>query len=820
MKHTYKVSGMSCAGCKASVEGALKSSSKITTAVADLDMGEVEVEMTTHLSEQDLQQLLDGQGLHYTIGSDAMQSPKHVHNGKGSGVWYCPMHCEGAKTYDQAGDCPVCGMDLVEQPRTSSAQFTCPMHPEVVESEPGSCHVCGMELVPLTPTDEDQTYRRLLKKFRIAVAFTAPVFIISMGDMFPGRPFQQLASAEVWNWVQFALTVPVVFYACWMFFKRAWASVVTRNLNMFTLIGLGAGVAFLYSILALISPGIFPDQFKSASGTMHVYFEATSVILTFVLLGQLLEARAHTRTSAALKALMNLAPTQAVRVRDENDEVIAIDNIQVGDLLRVRPGEKVPVDGIVTEGASHVDESMISGEPLPVEKDEHDNVVAGTINGNGSFLMRADKIGSDTMLAQIIQMVSEASRSRAPIQRLADTISGYFVPTVVVIALSTFIVWSVWGPEPAYVYGLVNAVSVLIIACPCALGLATPMSVMVGVGKGAEAGVLIRDAEALEIMAKVDVLVIDKTGTITEGKPSVSQVSAIAVAEDELLKMAASVNTASEHPLGESIRNFARDRAIRLSDVTDFETLPGRGVSGRVEGNMVHIGNKAMLDELSISAPDGIHDEVMRVQEQGMTVSFVTRDQELLGWIGVADKVKPTSVQALTDLKRQGIRIVMLTGDNHNTAHAIAKEAGIEEVVAECLPADKQIEVKKLQQSDARVAMAGDGINDAPALAQSDLGIAMGTGTDVAMASAQITLVNGDLTGIVKARSLSNKVMQNIRQNLFFAFGYNTLGIPVAAGILFPFFGLLLSPMIAAAAMSFSSVSVIGNALRLRSLDL
>ena len=700
--------------------------------------------------------------------------------------------------------------------------YTCPMHPEVIKEEPGSCPICGMDLVPMEPTDSEdkKVYNDLLKKMKVATAFTIPVFAIATIEMMSNNPLEKIMGISYWNWVQLILTLPVVFYACWMFFVRAWKSIVTWNLNMFTLIGIGTGVAFLFSLVGMFFPDIFPNEFKTESGTVLLYFEATTVILTLVLLGQLLEARAHSQTSGAIKELLKLAPTEATLVIEGGDKVISIHDIKKGDLLRVKPGDKIPVDGKITDGESTIDESMISGEPIPVDKKIDDSVIAGTINGNKSFVMIAEKVGSETLLSQIVKMVNDASRSKAPIQKLADSIAKYFVPIVVVVSVLTFFVWAKFGPEPALVYGFINAIAVLIIACPCALGLATPMSVMVGVGKGALSGVLIKNAEALENMNKVNVLITDKTGTITEGKPSVEKVFSLQNDENGLLQNIASLNQYSEHPLAQAVGNFAKAKNISLIEVNDFEAIAGKGVIGTVTNKKVALGNKKLMEQVNATVSDELENKIVAEQKLGKTVSYISIDGVALGFVTITDKIKETSKEAIKELMRQGVEVIMITGDNENTAKAVAAELDLSSFIAGALPEDKLNEIKRLQSLGKIVAMAGDGINDAPALAQSDIGIAMGTGTDVAIESAKITLVKGDLQGIVKAKKLSHAVMSNIKQNLFFAFFYNVLGVPIAAGVLYPFFGILLSPMIAALAMSFSSVSVIINALRLRRLKL
>lgn len=754
--------------------------------------------------------------------------PHHRHTstpaGTNTGQYHCPMNCEGVKVYDKPGSCPVCGMNMEKVSSISviKAQYTCPMHPEIVKDAPGSCPICGMDLVPMQPDDEDnKTYKDLLKKIKIAVLFTLPILIIAMSDLLPNNPFLKLIAQHEWNWVQFALSLPVVFYATGMFFQRAWTSIVTWNLNMFTLIGIGTGVAFAFSVVAMLFPGYFPSAFKTESGTVYVYFEATTVILTLVLLGQLLEARAHSRTSGAIKELLKLAPFDATLIINGGEKVISIDEIKQGDLLRVKPGEKIPVDGRITEGQASIDEAMITGEPIPVDKVVGDNVTSGTINSTSSFVMEAERVGSETLLSQIIKMVNDASRSKATIQKLVDKISKYFVPIVIGVSIITFIIWAVFGPQPVYVFALTNAIAVLIIACPCALGLATPMSIMVGVGSGAQKGVLIKNAEALEKMDKVDTLIIDKTGTITEGKPSVEKIHAIdGINTDELLQRIVSLNKYSEHPLAEAIVKYGKERKMSFSDVHDFKAVAGKGVVGTVNGKKVALGNKKLMEETKSSISDTLSVKVSEEQKAGKTVSYISVDGNPVGYITITDKIKETSKAAIQKLLDNNIAVMMLTGDNANTAKAVADELNLTAFKADALPEDKLNEIKRLQAEGRIVAMAGDGINDAPSLAQADVGIAMGTGTDVAIESAEITLVKGDLHGIVKAKHLSNAVMKNIRQNLFFAFIYNVLGVPVAAGLLYPYFGLLLSPMIAAAAMSVSSVSVIANSLRLKNIKL
>ena len=829
MKHTYHIHGMTCNGCRGHVEETLSKVGGISRVSVSLEKAEAVIEMESHIPLAKFQEALNNDGGSYSIHNlgDHHHKNKKVEKPKGLGTdtFYCPMHCEGDKIYDKAGDCPICGMDLVEERTVASAstQFTCPMHPEIIKDDPGACPICGMDLVPMEAdtSEEDKTYKRLLNKFWIAVAFTVPIFLIAMSEMLTNNPLYTLLDQKYWNWIQFALSLPVVFYATWMFFKRAWTSLRTWNLNMFTLIGIGSGIAWVFSVFAMLFPDVFPQDFKTADGNVFVYFEATTVILSLVLLGQVLEARAHSQTSGAIKELLKLVPSTATLVEDGEDKVIAIDKIQEGHLLRVKPGEKIPVDGSIVEGHSSIDESMITGEPIPVDKTATDQVSSGTINGTKSFVMKAEKVGSETLLSQIIQMVNTASRSKAPIQKLADRISKYFVPIVFFISVLTFIAWSIFGPEPAYVFAFVNAIAVLIIACPCALGLATPMSVMVGVGRGAQSGVLIKNAEALEKMNKVDTLIVDKTGTITEGKPSVEKVIATdSTDETALVQYITSLNQYSEHPLAEAIVNYGKSKNVSISKVDDFEAIAGKGVVGTVESIRIALGNAKLLEQLSISISEDLMSKVVSEQERGKTVSYITVDGKAAGYVTIFDAIKKTSQNAIHVLQKNGVEVIMLTGDNKNTAKAVAEQLNLKHYKAECLPEDKLKEIKLLQEQGKVVAMAGDGINDAPALAQSDVGIAMGTGTDVAIESAAITLVKGDLQGIVKAKKLSHGVVKNIRQNLFFAFVYNILGVPVAAGVLYPVFGLLLSPMIAALAMSFSSVSVITNALRLKNINI
>jgi Cu+-exporting ATPase len=735
----------------------------------------------------------------------------------------CPMHPEVEQ--QGPGDCPKCGMALEPQHAagpTTRTRYTCPMHPEIVQDGPGSCPKCGMALEPMTVTDEgeeDPELRSMTLRLWVCAVLSVPVVILAMGG-YVGIPVHEWIPATAGKWIELALGTPVVLWGGWPFFVRGWRSVATWNLNMFTLIGLGTGVAWVYSLVATLSPDIFPAAFRE-NGVVPVYFEAAAVIVTLVLLGQVLELRARRSTSGAIKALLGLAAKTARVVREDGtEEDVPLEQVRIGDRIRIRPGEKIPVDGKVVDGGSSIDESMITGEPIPVEKHAGDRVIGATINQTGGLLMEAEKVGSDTMLAQIVQMVSEAQRSRAPIQKLADLVAGYFVPVVVGIAILTFAVWSIWGPAPAMAYALVNAVAVLIIACPCALGLATPMSIMVGVGRGAQAGVLIRDAESLEVMETIDTLVVDKTGTLTEGRPRLVTVKPVeGVPEADLLKVAASLERGSEHPLAAAIVKGAEERGASLPEAKEFESVTGKGVRGRVDGRTVALGNRRMMENESID-PGPLAQRAEQLRGEGQTVMFVAVDGKAAGLLGVADPIKASTPEAVDLLHREGIEIIMLTGDSRTTAGAVARKLRIDRVEAEVLPEQKNEVIRKLQGEGRKVAMAGDGINDAPALAQAHVGIAMGTGTDVAMQSAGVTLIKGDLRAIAKARRLSRGTMRNIRQNLFFAFVYNSVGVPVAAGILYPFFGVLLSPIIAAAAMSLSSVSVVGNALRLRGVRL
>ena len=736
--------------------------------------------------------------------------------------YYCPMHCEGDKTYDHPGECPVCGMHLKKEETfaTTGVIYSCPMHPEVRQNKPGTCSKCGMNLVPEKgeeTSDEEAAYKRMVNRFRIALALSIPVFIIAMSDFFSFLHLDAIASKRTWGWIELILATPVVLYSGGDFFKRGWSSVRRRSPNMWTLISIGVGAAYLFSVFGLVFQRVFPLQFRDAQGNVHLYFEAVSVILTLVLMGQVLELRAHNKTSSAIRALLGLVPPVARIIRNGNEEEIPLEEVKEGNLLRVKPGEKIPVDGIIVEGTAIIDESMITGEPVPVDKSDNDKVTGGTINGNTSFVMRAEKVGSETLLSQIIEMVNEASRSRAPIQKLADVVAKYFVQIVIGVALLTFAAWSLWGPDPAFIFAFVNAVSVLIIACPCALGLATPMSIMVGTGRGAQAGVLVKDASAIEEMNKVNTLIIDKTGTITEGKPALKSFTSFGkLSDDEILSLAASVDIYSEHPVAEAIVRGVKEKGIKLQKIEHFESVTGKGVTGFYNGKQIGLGNKNLMDDFKAGLNEEQEKIVREWQLQGQTVMYLMVGEKTEGIISVADIIKPTSANAISTLQKSGIKIYMLTGDNEFTARTVANELALDGYQADCLPEDKFKKVKELQENGKIVAMAGDGINDAPALELADVGIAMGTGTDIAMQSAEITLVKGDLNGIVRARDLSHKVMRNIKQNLFFAFVYNSIGVPVAAGVLYPVFGLLLSPVIAAAAMSFSSVSVISNALRLR----
>jgi P-type Cu+ transporter len=764
---------------------------------------------------------------HHNHGDDTCQH-KRSHGDHSSaaaalgGKYTCPMHPEIVS--DMPGDCPKCGMALepiaAALPKTI---YTCPMHPEIEQDHAGDCPICGMRLEPKTVGAEDSAehaeIRSLSRKFWIGLAFTVPVLFLAMGHLIPGLHIEKWMPRSVSKWVEFVLATPVVLWAGGMFFSKAWRSLVNRSLNMFTLIATGVGAAYFYSAVAVLAPGVFPESFRE-SGEVGLYFEAAAVITVLVLLGQLLEAKARSQTSQAIRALLGLAAKTAHRIRDDQEEEVPVDQIEKGDLLRVRPGEKIPIDGVIIEGRSNIDESMITGEPMPVGKGAGKSVIGATVNQTGTFIMRAEKIGSETLLAQIVHMVAEAQRSRAPIQKLADIVASYFVPAVVLVAIITFGVWGLFGPEPAMAYALLNAVAVLIIACPCALGLATPMSIMVGTGRGALAGVLIKNAEALEVLEKIDTLVVDKTGTLTEGKPQLTAVLALAGQnKDDILRIAATLERGSEHPLAAAIVSGAEKKGLKLGEAGEFQSITGKGVVGVVDGKRVALGNRLLVEDLGTSVGE-LSNRAEELRRDGQTVMHVAINGSVVGLIGVADPIKTSTPEAIHMLHDDRVRIVMLTGDNRTTAEAVSKKLGIDEIQAEVLPEQKGEIVKRLQSEGRTVAMAGDGVNDAPALAQAHVGIAMGTGTDVAMESAGVTLVKGDLRGIAKARRLSRGTMRNIRQNLFFAFIYNVLGIPIAAGVLYPFFGMLLSPVIASLAMTFSSVSVIGNALRLNRLEL
>lgn len=735
-------------------------------------------------------------------------------------IYTCPMHPEICQ--EKPGSCPKCGMALESISVTGvKTKWTCPMHPEIIQDYPGSCPICGMTLEPKTISIEEENPELIdmTRRFKLAIILTIPLVIIAMHSHIPFISLEDLIPSKIMKWIEFILATPIILWAGLPFFIRFWQSIISGNLNMFTLIGLGVGVAYIYSIVALLFSGIFPASFKK-EGEVGVYFEAAAVIVTLVLLGQVLELKARSKTGAAIKMLLGLAPKTARRIRDGTEEDIPLEHVKIGDLLRVRPGEKIPVDGIVIDGISSVDESMVTGEPIPVEKQKGDRVIGATVNGTGTLIIKAEKVGADMLLSQIVRMVAKAQKSRAPIQKLADIVAAYFVQIVVGVAVITFIIWAWFGPEPRMAHALINAVAVLIIACPCALGLATPMSIMVAMGKSALAGVLFKNAEAIEVMNKIDTLIVDKTGTLTVGKPRLVEiVSFQGFDEDKILYFSASLERGSEHPLAEAIVRAAEKRGIKLNEVKDFKSITGKGVMGKIDGHEVALGNKKLLDDMGID-PVEVLIKADEMRADGQTVMFVTLDGKIIGLLGVADPIKESTPEAIDALHKEGIHIVMLTGDNRITAEAVAKKLNIDEVIAEVLPNQKSEVVKRIQNEGRIVAMAGDGINDAPALAQAHVGIAMGTGTDVAMESADITLIKGDLRGIVKARKLSKATMRNIKQNLFWAFIYNTLGVPIAAGILYPFFGILLSPIFAAAAMSFSSVSVILNALRLRKIKI
>jgi len=773
---------------------------------------------------------VETQELDPVCGMTVDPSGPHRHSFDGKTYHFCSARCVSRFQEEPDRFTGAAPRGREEAPAPPGALWTCPMDPEIIREEPGSCPICGMALEAMSPGEEDDNpeLADMSRRFAFSLLLTLPVFAIAMGEMLDGNPIAARFSGQTLAWVQLALGTPVVLWAGWPFFVRGWVSLRTGHLNMFTLVAIGTGAAWVYSAVATLLPGVFPGSFRGPDGEVAVYFEAAAVIVTLVLLGQVLELRARSQTGAAIRSLLGLAPKTARRLADDgsglndasSEEDVPLDAVRVGDRLRVRPGEKLPVDGVVLEGQSAVDESMITGEPLPVTKRDGDPVTGATINGTGSLVIRAERVGAETLLAQIVQMVAEAQRSRAPIQRLADVVAGYFVPTVIGIAALTSFVWGVYGPEPRMAYAVINAVAVLIIACPCALGLATPMSIMVATGKAATVGVLFRNAEAIELLRDVDTIVVDKTGTLTEGKPRlVRVVPAEPFAEDEIVRFAASLERASEHPLAQAVVRGAAERGVAPPAATDFDSRTGRGVVGRVEGREAGIGNRKLMEELGAEI-GALAETADAMRSEAQTVMFLAVDGKLAGLLGVADPIKETTAAAVQSLHTEGLRVVMLTGDNETTARAVAKRLGLDEVVADVLPDEKAAVVRKLQDEGRIVAMAGDGVNDAPALAQAHVGVAMGTGTDVAMESAGVTLVRGDLRGILRALRLSRQTMRNIRQNLFFAFVYNALGIPLAAGILYPTFGLLLSPMIAAAAMSLSSVSVIGNSLRLRSLKI
>ncbi len=762
---------------------------------------------------------------HADTAAAAITEPPQATASHSTGPAYvCPMDPEVRQ--DHRGACPKCGMALEDEmpgaPQTRT-EYTCPMHPEVVRAEPGACPICGMALEPRTVAVEEKNpeLESMSRRFWISLVLTIPVLVLGMSDLIPGQPLQHWLGTRAIGWIELVFATPIVIWGGLPFFERGWASVKNASPNMFTLIALGTGTAYVYSVVAVLFPGIFPGSFRGMNGEVPVYFEAAAAITTLVLLGQVLELRARGRTSAAIRSLLKLTPRLARLVRADGTELdVPLEHVAAGDVLRVRPGEKVPVDGVVTDGASSVDESLITGEPIPVEKWEGGRVVGGTVNGTGTFVMRAERVGSETLLAQIVRMVGEAQRSRAPVQKLADRVSSYFVPTVVLVAILTFIAWAIGGPAPKMAQALLNAVAVLIIACPCALGLATPMAIMVGTGRGALAGVLVKNAEAIEALEKVDTLAVDKTGTLTEGRPRVTSiVAAPGWDEASVLGVAATLERSSEHPLASAILAAARERRVVPGDMTDFYYRTGKGITGAVDGRAAGLGNRALLAELGLAASE-LDERAKSLESDGQTVVFVMVKRKAAGLIAVADPVKSTTEEAIERLHNQGLQIVMLTGDSRAAAEAVAHKLGIERVEAEILPGQKSETIKRLQSEGRQVAMAGDGINDAPALSQANVGIAMSTGTDVAIESAGITLLRGDLRGIVRARALSRATMRNIRQNLFFAFAYNALGVPIAAGVLYPVFGLLLSPIVASAAMTFSSVSVIINALRLRRVNL
>lgn len=874
-KHQYHISGMTCNGCRTNVEKKLNEIPNLSAKVT-LENEQVEIESEEHIDISSFQTKLDELGGHYTIhehksdhihtkpsiedikdspssqyicpmfceGHDKIyttkgrcpdcnmflqavetvdfSAPSHQHHApnpsaENAGKYYCPMMCEGDKVYDDFGSCLVCGMNLEKIPETTvKVTFSCPMHPEIQSHKPGVCSICGMYLVVNQEDEqEDEVLKDWKHKLIISLIFTVPVFLLSMGDMLPGQPVSKLIPPHINGWIQFVLTLPVIFYTGWTFFQRGWTSFKTWNLNMFSLIALGTAAAFVFSIIALLFPTILPQEMLS-HGQAPLYFESVVVIITLVILGQLMEAKAHSKTNSAIKELIKLTPAEAIWL-DEGKEVrIAVAEIQKDYLLRVRPGDKVPIDGIITEGNSSIDESMITGESIPVEKHVGDSVIGGTINGNQSFVMQAKHIGADTVLSQIIHLVNQASRSQAPIQKLTDRISRIFVPVVILIAVITFVAWWISGVDNALIYAITNALAILIVACPCALGLATPMSVMVSIGKGAKNGILVKKAEALEQLQKIDVLIVDKTGTITEGKPVVSHYQGSEKFSDkDVLQLAASINKHSSHPLAQAMVNEATQEKQTFIDITNFKNITGKGVSANLFHMKALLGNEALLTDHKVDIPSLIKEEIKQLQATGSSVSYLAIDQAYAGYIAVKDKIKTNAKEIIKQVSDLGIQVVMLTGDNELTAKAVAEEVGIHSFEAKLLPEDKLNAIKKLQEQGKIVAMAGDGINDAPALTQANVGIAMGSGTDVAIQSADITLLKGELKGVAKAIDLSKMMMKNIKENLTFAFLYNVIGIPIAAGVLFPSLGILMSPMIAAAAMSLSSVSVITNSLRL-----
>ncbi len=845
----YNVLGMSCEGCQKKISSALNNVKGIK---ADVNLAGNFVEITSE-QEIDLEKLnteLKNAGNYVLEDPEKPKSTEFIppqDRVSPSSVYYCPMECEGNKVYFVQGKrCPVCNMycvpieeksviaskakqtvetDFVETFSEKLGEYYCPMFCEGDKTYPENvgCPVCGMDLVKITGNDdesEDDTYKNLKKKFWISAAFTLPIFILSMGGMFFKFPFSQKISGIL----QLIFTIPVVFFTGWFLFKRAWISFKSWNLNMFSLIGLGASAAFIFSLFALFFPSLIPHELMHNHHEVPLYFEAVAVILTLVIFGQMLEAKAHQKTGNAIKELMNLSPKEAHLIINNSEKNIPISEVKIGDILKVKPGEKIPVDGEIIEGNTTIDESMITGEPIPAEKKMGDKITSGTINGNQVFLMKTEKIGKDTLLSQIIEMVNSASRSKAPIQKLTDKVSKIFVPVVMVISVLTFVFWYIFGGENRAIFALVNALAVLIVACPCALGLATPMSVMVGIGKGARNGILIKNAEALEEMEKVNVIITDKTGTLTEGKPSLNQIFTENFDENEALQLAASLNKNSEHPLSQAVLDkakfFASAQNDNLKEVKNFKNISGRGILGEIEGKKLFLGNIHYLKENNFEISENLQEKSQNLENDANTVSYLTIDRKAVAVFGFKDKIKENAKSAIKFLQNKGIEIMMMTGDNEATAKHVAENLGIKKYVANCLPQDKINKVKDLQNQGKIVAMTGDGINDAPALAQANVGIAMGTGTDIAMNSAEITLLKGDISGVAKSKILSEKMMKNVKENLFFAFAYNTLGIPIAAGLLYPIFGILLSPMFAAAAMSFSSVSVIANSLRLNNVKL